>query len=236
MFLTILHGRLVLVNDYALANPTYLGVITGLDITDARAVYNMVRDCLEPLLSPILDIAAEEDEDIARDTDRTVFKKKILDSLQVSFLDIKIPGGTATPEFNVYARLPIEKHKGFLRARSILTSAVWRGAFLGRAGFREPYAHWCLLCHGADHPRGLCPLPTTPGWLGPTTNGRRNEDGDAPGPLTRDDDRRPEPRRDGPSRLDRNAQAGPSYQDGSRKRRTDHPGRADRSKAPRRFQ
>ena len=28
-------------------------------------------------------------------------------------------------------------------------------------------ASLCTLCHGVDHPNGLCPFSTIPGWYGP---------------------------------------------------------------------
>ncbi|TFY51278.1 hypothetical protein EVJ58_g10653 [Rhodofomes roseus] len=31
----------------------------------------------------------------------------------------------------------------------------------------------CLICHSADHPTSLCPLPHVPGWLGPTPDSVR---------------------------------------------------------------
>ncbi|KAF7795092.1 hypothetical protein EIP86_006237 [Pleurotus ostreatoroseus] len=198
-------------------SPGVLGVASGYDLdTTAEDVLRIARSRVEAIIPAILD--ATDDEEIVNATDRAPFADKIMKSLRVSRLDCKKPGAIPEPEFYIYADLPVLDHIPFQRIQGFLCRANWVDPFAGEGGCARPKPHDCNLCHGADHPRGLCPLPNTPGWRGPTHQER-------PRPLA------PPPPRDyrPPSR-------GPdNRRDDHHKRRAPDDGRGDRFKYPRRY-
>ncbi|KAF7798552.1 hypothetical protein EIP86_009774 [Pleurotus ostreatoroseus] len=211
-------GITIIARRFSWLTPYLFGVVRGLrNISDPDEIYDRVKPRLQACLPAILDIAAADNPDVANDPDRAAHEARIMRSLLVTFLDIKEPGGRSTPEFFVYAHIPVINVAALDAARAVLKGVDWYDPLLGRPEFGMPQAHWCLLCHGADHPRGLCPLPNTPDWLGPRHDGRRQRDDDVaplPGPSTRGGPRgRGRGRGRGHASYD-----GPPHQYGSRKR------------------
>jgi hypothetical protein len=93
-----------------------------------------------------------------------------LDSIQIRRLDIKSGGGLADPHFNVYAdSSAVSDVNTWLDIRDFLRNRVYRSMILGTGRAIATKFH-CGLCHGKDHPRGLCPFPRIPGWKGPTSS------------------------------------------------------------------
>ena len=89
-----------------------------------------------------------------------------LESATVRYLDIKGQGGRAIPHFNVYANGDIiEDDETWLQLRKYLRNRVYKTTTIGTGRtVREDFV--CGLCHGHDHPRGLCPFPHVQGWNG----------------------------------------------------------------------
>ncbi|KAF7797138.1 hypothetical protein EIP86_008330 [Pleurotus ostreatoroseus] len=222
----------VILHDFSWITPLLLGMIVGLILHDPDAVYSRAHAILEDLLPDILDIAVRDNE-VAANTARGVLSSQVLDSLEVRMLEKKGAQGRDEPEFYIYAQLPIRAHENFESARAIIAAADWRLSFVGNGTFKTPRDHWCTLCHGADHPRGLCPLPATPGWLGPPRSGRYHDVDDDQD----DEDLREYDRELREQRRERERQAAllaPAPTDGARKRPADNQGRSDRRKAQRR--
>ena len=97
----------------------------------------------------------------------------LLASLNIIHLDTKEMGNTLTPRFNVYAdssKLSLDEVWSRLRAH--YANCTYASTTLGK-GLVEQTPFRCTLCHGVDHPRGLCPFPDTPEWNGPTRDGDR---------------------------------------------------------------
>lgn len=95
--------------------------------------------------------------------------RNFLNSTYVKRLDTKKEGGKPDPHYNVYANGQlIPSDALWYEIRSFLKGRVYKSSECGRGKAKEKN-YSCGLCHGCDHPRGLCPLPTVPGW-----NGGRN--------------------------------------------------------------
>ena len=91
---------------------------------------------------------------------------KFLASVTVRHLDIRSQGGRENPHFNVYANGDlIEDDETWLQFRRYLRNRSYKTMVIGTGrSLQEDFV--CGLCHGHDHPRGLCPFPHIPGWNG----------------------------------------------------------------------
>ena len=111
-------------------------------------------------------------------TDRrqlTTDLQNFIDSLHVIRLDTKGRGNTLAPHFRVFSEGSIIKVDDiWSQIRTFLADRTYTDYLIGR-GIVKVSPYKCTLCHGVDHPRGLCPFPTIKGWNGPTNN--RNERG-----------------------------------------------------------
>jgi hypothetical protein len=93
---------------------------------------------------------------------------RYIDSIDIKRLEIKMEGGRDDPHFNVYANSAlIPNTRIWLDTRNFLRKCIYRSSTLGRGNVELNKFH-CRLCHGKDHPKGLCPFPKIPGWKGPT--------------------------------------------------------------------
>ena len=93
-----------------------------------------------------------------------------LNSATVTELTIKTRGGKDDPHYNVYADgSALKSDQTWLEFRDFLKARVYSSPLYGRGTARK-YPFICSLCHGCDHPRGLCPFPKISGWNG----GKRN--------------------------------------------------------------
>jgi hypothetical protein len=91
---------------------------------------------------------------------------EFLESAAVHYLDIKGEGGQEDPHFNVYADgEAIQNNKTWLELRSFLRNRLYKSNYHGDRKATE-IDYICSLCHGHDHPRGLCFFPHVPGWNG----------------------------------------------------------------------
>ena len=89
-----------------------------------------------------------------------------LGSATVHRLDIRSQGGRENPHFNVYANGDIiDDDETWLQLRKYLRNRSYKSMVIGTGRvLQEDFV--CSLCHGHDHPRGLCPFPQIPGWNG----------------------------------------------------------------------
>jgi hypothetical protein len=93
---------------------------------------------------------------------------KFINSLSVARLDAKGRGDTLQPRFNIYAEGSIiGDDKTWTQVRSFLANRTYATQLLGLGTIKVSPFH-CTLCHGVDHPRGLCPFPDIVGWNGPS--------------------------------------------------------------------
>lgn len=90
-----------------------------------------------------------------------------VNSMWIKCLDIRTSGNCLDPEFNVYAKGALfQDTKLWPKVRRFLANRTYANDELGQ-GSTTTSAHLCVICHGRDHPRGLCPFPLIDGWLGP---------------------------------------------------------------------
>ena len=79
----------------------------------------------------------------------------------------KKPPPVLKPRFYIYADSShIKDFQIWAEIRHFLANRSYQNSLLGR-GKILLIPHNCGICHGADHPRGMCPFPELPGWQGP---------------------------------------------------------------------
>jgi hypothetical protein len=106
---------------------------------------------------------APSDEEQQEWTDQMM---DFLDSATIHPLNIKGQGGRISLHFNVYAKGDIiEDDDTWQQLRTYLRNRVYRTTLIG-TGRAIANNFICGLCHGHDHPRGLCPFPQIVGWNG----------------------------------------------------------------------
>ena len=91
---------------------------------------------------------------------------EFLESASVRLLDVRSEGGQENPHYNVYADgEAIQNNKTWLELRKFLRNRLYKSNYHGD-GKAKSFNFVCSLCHGNDHPRGLCAFPHVPGWNG----------------------------------------------------------------------
>ncbi|KAI0032382.1 hypothetical protein K488DRAFT_70691 [Vararia minispora EC-137] len=85
-------------------------------------------------------------------------------NLRFDRLAMKDSNGQPTQAIRVYARLPTFDPIEQQTARDNFRTINFDHQYLGVA---KKDTYLCTHCQGADHPSGLCPLPSLPGWQGP---------------------------------------------------------------------
>ncbi|KAF7798979.1 hypothetical protein EIP86_010208 [Pleurotus ostreatoroseus] len=144
--------------------PALLGVFTGFRATSEEEVYGAVRDHLETLIPMIMHLA-HENPVIAAAVSLQGYVDDIIKSIFVRFLPMLTDGGHPDDHYYVYASLPFTTFTSFQAVQTQLAATTWNHSFAGKGKFRVLNDPFCSLCHGADHPRGLCPFPAIPGWI-----------------------------------------------------------------------
>ena len=82
-----------------------------------------------------------------------------VDSVDVIKIDYKLEKGRPTPVYNVYASgYFIRTPKLWTKIRDYLAVLKYSDPKIGRATV-EIALFDCKICHGVDHPRGLCKFP-----------------------------------------------------------------------------
>jgi hypothetical protein len=147
--------------------PSFLFTIKGLRTLETNQVRSTVRTIWDNTATQTFfndGISAYEGEEKERAA-QTIQAFK--DSVWITRLDMKEQGGTPKPAFNVYADGNIIDNVGsWVSIRTHLANQNYHSTTLG-LGHAEIAPYHCSLCHGADHPRGLCPFPTVEDWKGP---------------------------------------------------------------------
>jgi hypothetical protein len=147
--------------------PDLLFTIYGFSTLVTDDILNMVRTVWQgnDVLS-LIDTIANSFPEAVRITAKSAIQA-FINSVKVTRLDYKSSGDTLQPHFNVYASSSlIENDDIWAYLREFLANCSYASPMHGQGMTRLIPFH-CSLCHGADHPRGLCPFPTMPGWNGP---------------------------------------------------------------------
>jgi hypothetical protein len=151
--------------------PDFLFALKDFSIMLEQDIYEMVytiwhdeASCifLGSIVDLILDSPTTEDRHSVETCIRT-----FIASMYVSRLDAKGKGDAPAPRFNIYANgALIRNDNAWCRIRAYFANRTYSSPLLGQATTQlTPFT--CYLCHGVDHPRGLCPFPDIIGWNGP---------------------------------------------------------------------
>ena len=148
--------------------PTFLFAIKDLSMLDPKDVYPIVKSVWE---SPntkrftetlIQECPEGEKAKIAHEIDA------LISSVHLGRLDIKQSGNNLCPCFNVYAgNGHFTDDRIWERLRTYLLEQEYTSPMEAIPATTEKIPYVCTCCHGVDHPRGLCPFPSLPGWNGP---------------------------------------------------------------------
>jgi len=175
------------VTPFAPKIPKLLFTISKLTITDVDMVRKMITeiwksdDALDFFNTPPRQETPQE-----LNAGRRILED-LIESLDVQLLEFKERSGEFDPKFNIYAESPsITNHQVWSQARSFLATRAYNTTPLG-PGRAQIAPFNCGICHGVDHPRGMCPFPNVTGWSGPT---RRPETQRTRNEMTRRDMRR----------------------------------------------
>ena len=88
---------------------------------------------------------------------------EFLESATVRHLDIKSQGGKDDPHFNIYTNGDlIDDDESWLQLKKYLRNRNYKTTLIGTGTATDNFV--CNICHGHDHPGGLCPFPRIPGW------------------------------------------------------------------------
>lgn len=145
----------------------FLFSIAGLSTLATESVRDMVNNVWRDVttLTEIQAITQAINDGIPANNGQEI--ENFINSLEVKRLDVKEKKGTLAPRFNIYASSKhIQDLSVWGRIRHLLATRLYSSTILGR-GITKLAPFNCRVCHGADHPRGLCPFPGIAGWNGP---------------------------------------------------------------------
>ena len=91
----------------------------------------------------------------------------VINSVYVDILPYQTRGGVAEPLVRVYMESPTACADDWAVFRDRVMGLAFGDDLTGNPALFTG-SLWCAICHGHDHPMGLCPLLTVPGWHGPT--------------------------------------------------------------------
>ena len=142
---------------------TLIGFITD---TEDHVIETVTSIWNDPVTCTILRNLAYRVPDEEEQQERLNQMMEFLESAAITKLDVRSTGGRPDPHFNVYADGEIiESDELWLELRNYLRSRTYRSALYGTGRVKQEN-FICSLCHGHDHPRGLCPFPHIQGWNG----------------------------------------------------------------------
>ena len=146
--------------------PTYLGAVEGFNATDDEdetMICELIAQTLcqgdaGTVIAEIAknNLALAELEEMAR-------VRKIVETLRVRTVKIKAQGGSLRSVINMYINCPFDKDEDWNRLVTAVASTEFKHSLLGKGTVHRGWL--CTLCHGADHPTGLCPFHQVPGWI-----------------------------------------------------------------------
>jgi hypothetical protein len=150
--------------------PDFLFTLRGFTTLENNGIINTVRDVwTDQATKGAIDALVKE----APLPDQEQLRKSLdsfINSMWITCLDIKTKGNCLNPEFNVYTKGSfIQDVRLWSSTRHFLAKRTYANESLGH-GNTVVAPHLCGICHGRDHPRGLCPFPMTDGWPGPKRN------------------------------------------------------------------
>ncbi|KAH9178323.1 hypothetical protein EDB89DRAFT_1901866 [Lactarius sanguifluus] len=147
--------------------PNFMFAISGLGTISVKAIYPIVKNVWESettkdYTQSLADQAPEEEREQTR-----AELTHVLKSMSITRLDTKEAGNVLKPRFNVYTDSSnISYDVLWLRLCTYLCNKPYKTS-MESCGTTDKPPFICSNCHGANHPRGLCPFPELMGWNGP---------------------------------------------------------------------
>ena len=149
-------------------NPSYLFTIRGFSLNIEGHIQSLIYSTWHDSNTTkfIRETVLSAPEEECTTLERAICT--LLDSPTVTCLNIKERGGGLLPRFNIYANgSTIPHHVTWLKIRKYLADHIYFTPLIGQGEVViSPYT--CNICHGVEHPRGLCPFPGIKGWNGPS--------------------------------------------------------------------
>jgi hypothetical protein len=147
--------------------PDFLFSITGLTTMDTNFVRNIVKNVWLDDQSQDFFQRLHQAMRIGEIDNFLESVQNFLNSVEVKRLDIKEAGNILSPRFNILTdSRHITDHQTWTQIRHYLANRTYDTPVQGQ-GTTTTAEFDCGICHGVDHPRGLCPFPAIPGWNGP---------------------------------------------------------------------
>ena len=149
--------------------PDFLFTIKGFNTRDDTGILNMVKATLQSnsaqnLVDDITEFFTENCQPEIRNN-----IQDFLNSVYIKRLNYKSKGRVELPRFNVYAKAKfIPDDDVWFYLRETLSKLPYGSPMQGR-GITEIAPSTCGICHGVDHPSGLCEFQELEGWNGPTS-------------------------------------------------------------------
>jgi hypothetical protein len=89
--------------------------------------------------------------------------QEIISTLRIAIIHICSPGGIPRPIANLYIQWPFNNDEAWSKLTAAVAKTNYQDSLLSSGLYHPGWT--CTICHGADHPSGLCPLPLVPGWV-----------------------------------------------------------------------
>lgn len=152
--------------------PRFICGFSGFTSTDELAIKVAIRNALqeEHAIELITDLVSGNPHFRHVTTGNAFYR--VLNSLEITVIDNRLPGGFRAPIVNIYMDSPTVDPAKWIVWRNFVFSLKISTDFLGTATGMPNRP--CTGCHSADHPRGLCPFPNIPGWNGPGSTSYAN--------------------------------------------------------------
>ena len=150
--------------------PDFLFTIKGFTTLENSGILNIVRDIwMDHVTTGAFNGIVEDAPPDSRESTKKALSD-FINPMWIRRLNIKTRGTCLIPEFNVYAKGAFIKDvRLWTNIRNFLARRIYVHKDLGKGrAVVAPYQ--CGICHGRDHPRGLCPFLEVDGWLGPKKN------------------------------------------------------------------
>lgn len=145
--------------------PTFVCGIIGLDDTHKGTLVRTIGRRLDtPDTRDLITRLARDHPTLRLITPEEAILR-VLSSLHVETIPTKGKHGVLVPTTNIYLTPPAIHPIPWREWRDHVFRINWGYGQPGPAYGAPPRN--CDGCHGADHPRGLCPYPLLPGWNGP---------------------------------------------------------------------
>lgn len=148
--------------------PEFLFTLKDFTMRDDTTILNIVKSTwqsveTQKLINDIIDSFIEDNHSELRNNINA-----FLISAHIKRLNYRAKGNIEVPRFNVYADSQfILDDDVWFHLRNTLANLTYKSPMQGQGTTVIPLST-CTICHGVDHPTGMCDFPNIEGWNGPT--------------------------------------------------------------------